>query len=144
MNLMRFLSDFTNTDKHCVPLMTLATANTAWIEFQHPESSAIIGGAGGGMIIRKLTPADLDESGMVSDESSRRDFAMLEQMVAKAANTSQPGPATQQTRTMKVDGQVTLFISLKDSPVPNEPVEVKLEQVVKCVANIVPRFEKFF
>ena len=142
--IMRFLSDFVSTDKHCVPLMTLATANTDWIEFQHPDSAAVVGSCGGGMIIRKLTSADLDESGMASDESNRRDFAMLEQMLAKASDASRPSQPTQQARTVKVNGQVTVFVSLKDSPMPNEPVERKLEQIIKCVADIVPRFDGFF
>jgi hypothetical protein len=143
--ILRFLSDFVNTDKHCVPLMVLATANTAWIEFQHPESSAVVGIAGGGgMIIRKLAPADLDESGRQSDESRRRDLAMLHELLAKARDASGPHPPTQQTRTVKVDGQVTIFVSLKNSPMPSEPVERQLEQIIKCVANVVPRFDKFF
>jgi hypothetical protein len=55
-----------------------------------------------------------------------------------------PGSSEQQPRSVKVDGQVTVFVALQNVAMPFAPVDRTLEQVVKCVADIVPRFEKFF
>jgi hypothetical protein len=48
-----------------------------------------------------------------------------------------PVATRQQPRGVKVDGQVTVFVALKNSPVPAEPVDTTIEKLVKCVTDIV-------
>jgi hypothetical protein len=45
---------------------------------------------------------------------------------------------------VKVEGEGTIFVTFKDVPVPGMPVLETLAEIVKCVANVVPRFEPFF
>lgn len=46
---------------------------------------------------------------------------------------------------MTVEGKPTVLIAIKDFPVPPKLVWVGiLEQILKCVTNIVPRFDQFF
>lgn len=54
-------------------------------------------------------------------------------------------PTSLTTEDMQVDGQVTGFITLKDIPMPViAPVDLALEEIVKTVADIIPRFDSFF
>src|ERR1039457_177878 len=43
-----------------------------------------------------------------------------------------------------VDAQASVYISWVEKFMPPEPVERTLENIVKCVADIVPRFDRFF
>jgi hypothetical protein len=53
-------------------------------------------------------------------------------------------PALQSDVPMK--GKVAIYVTLQNVLVPRkpEPVDLTLEQIVKCVADIVPRFDRFF
>jgi hypothetical protein len=51
-------------------------------------------------------------------------------------------PAFQSDMPMK--GKVISYVTWKDVPVPSVPIDRTLEQIIKCVANIVPRFDSFF
>ena len=64
--------------------------------------------------------------------------------VCVTRHTRAPEPPEQQAGNVKVDGQVTVYVSLKDSPVPKAPVDLLLGNIIKCVKDIVPRFEPFF
>jgi hypothetical protein len=45
---------------------------------------------------------------------------------------------------VRVDCHPTIFVMLKDHPaLPRIPVDVLLQQIIDCVANIIPRFEGF-
>jgi hypothetical protein len=144
------LNSLVNEDKHCLPLLTIAYANSASIEvrvagppaeivmYQPAGSKAvIIGHASSGMIVQRL-PADADPN----DPSLL--LKLMAEAVTTAGNTASPGTSEQQPRSVKVDGQVAVFVSLQNPLVPLEPIERTLEQLVKCVADIVPRFEPFF
>jgi hypothetical protein len=56
-------------------------------------------------------------------------------------NASGPGIPEPKAGKMKMDGQATVFVALKDILMPLEPVDRKLEKIVKCVADIIPRFD---
>jgi hypothetical protein len=45
---------------------------------------------------------------------------------------------------MQMKAKPTIQVTWKDVPMPSEPVERTLEQIVKCVTHIVPRFDRFF
>lgn len=45
---------------------------------------------------------------------------------------------------MQMYGKVAFYVTWKDIPVPLEPVERTLEQIIKTAANIIPRFDRFF
>ena len=51
-------------------------------------------------------------------------------------------PAFQSDMPMK--GKFTIDVTWKDVLMPREPVDVTLEKIVKCVRDIVPRFDSFF
>jgi hypothetical protein len=44
---------------------------------------------------------------------------------------------------VKVEAQAAVDVTWKDAPVPTEPVDMTLEQIVKAVADIIPRFDVF-
>jgi len=146
---LRLLSLLTNTDKHCLPLLTVAYVNTASMEvtvqgpplgaciMEPPGSKIIVTGSNvAGMSLRRLTLEDLKDPF----------FNLPIPGVSGLAARDAPGPGSpeQQPRSVKVDGQVTIFVALKDSPVPFVPVDGTVEQLVECVMNIIPRFEQFF
>jgi hypothetical protein len=43
-----------------------------------------------------------------------------------------------------VNLQATLHITCEDSAMPRVPLTIALEQIIKTVADIIPRFERFF
>lgn len=44
---------------------------------------------------------------------------------------------------MQVHTKATLFVTAQSVAMPNIPIDSALEQIVECVANIIPRFEPF-
>ena len=48
--------------------------------------------------------------------------------------------AAEQPSTVKVDGNVSVFVSIKHPSLKLEPVEQSLEQIVKCVRGLVEKF----
>jgi hypothetical protein len=44
---------------------------------------------------------------------------------------------------MDVQIEAGIFITWQDISMPREPVDRTLEDVIKCVANIIPGFERF-
>ncbi len=59
-------------------------------------------------------------------------------MNLKAVHPSEPplDPAT-----MKMDCDFAIFVTLQDFATPREPIDVAMENIFKCVANVVPRFD---
>ena len=45
---------------------------------------------------------------------------------------------------MQMKGKATIYVTWKDVPMPREPADRTLEQIIKCVADIIPRFDRFF
>jgi hypothetical protein len=140
--LLNILAVLRNSDEHCLPLLTVGYVQTSWLETQHPESAAIVGGMVGsgdsaGIVIRKINPADLGDFMSTGDID-----ALLER--AKAREAASPQAPKEPARHLYVDGQVAVFVALRDFPVPLEPIERPIENLVKLVADIIARFEPFF
>jgi hypothetical protein len=45
---------------------------------------------------------------------------------------------------MQMKGKAAIYVTLKDVAVPPESVDRTLEQIIKCVVDIIPRFDRFF
>ncbi len=56
--------------------------------------------------------------------------------------TAPAGPTLQSDVQMK--GEVAIYVTWQDVAMPHEPVDRALEQIVKAVADVVPRFDRFF
>jgi hypothetical protein len=133
-----------NQHKHCLPVLIVTYLDNTSIQvsapigkietcvLQPPGSMAqLITHNPVGMIVRRLTPEDLDANG---DFDIQR---LLEEMTKVT-----PVQAGQQG-TLVVDGDVTFFVSIKHELVAQEPVEQTLERMIAFVEGIVPRFEPY-
>lgn len=60
--------------------------------------------------------------------------------LTREAATSQPPMLSD----VQMRGEITPYVTWKDAAVPRKPVELMLEQIVGCVAIVVPRFDRFF
>jgi hypothetical protein len=143
------LSDLVNEDKHRLPLLTVAYLDTASIRVTvegPPVGTCVMHPPGSGAIISGYTIVRMEVRRLTPEEAAEGRFeaSCMIGGVPAAPDAPSPGPSEQQSRSVKVDGQVTFFVALKNAPMPLVPVERTLEQVVKCVASIVPRFEPFF
>ena len=56
--------------------------------------------------------------------------------------TAPAGPPLQSDVQMK--GEVAIYVTWQDVAMPRVPVDRTLEQIIEAVANIVPRFDRFF
>ena len=56
--------------------------------------------------------------------------------------TTEKQPALQSDMPMK--GKAAIYVTWKDASMPREPVDLTLEKIVKCVGDIIPRFDSFF
>jgi len=56
--------------------------------------------------------------------------------------TTNKSPAFQSDMPMK--GKAAIYVTWKDASMPREPVDLTLEKIVKCVGDIIPRFDSFF
>src|SRR2546422_3438816 len=57
-------------------------------------------------------------------------------------DTATQHPPMQSNVQMK--GEVAIYVTWQDVPVPSEPVDRTLEQIIETVANVIPRFDRFF
>jgi len=80
-------------------------------------------------MIIELNPV-YDQMRMAETITIPRDFATGNQ------------PAFQSDVEMK--GKAAIYVTWKDVSMPRERVDVTLQQIVKCVADIIPRFDRFF
>jgi hypothetical protein len=62
----------------------------------------------------------------------------------QALQAAAPRSPVQSASDVYVDGQATVFITLQDPSMPQEPIDGLAAKAVKCVADIIPRFEPFF
>ena len=138
------LNALVNEHKHCFPVLTVAYADTTSIDLtvegpplgtcvMHPPGSKaiVMGHNVFSMSVRRLTVEDLGPDGMPDP--------------SKLCNRPTPPDeiALQQPTTIKVDGEVSVFVAIQHASVPLIPVERTLEQIVNCVRDIVPKFDAF-
>jgi hypothetical protein len=126
-DLLDTLHRLVNEDKHCLPLLAIAYAETASIKIDLIGSNSRISST---LKFVPPLPEDFDPFRPYSVRLS--DFAF------DAAEFDSIN-----VKSMSVDGQVTVFVALQNSPMPPEPVDVTMENIVKTVSDIIPRFEPF-
>ena len=56
--------------------------------------------------------------------------------------TTEKQPPFQSDMPMK--GKAVIYVTWKDVSMPREPVDLTLEKIIKCVADIIPGFDSFF
>lgn len=129
------LNSLVNTDKHKLPMLTIATADTSELVMKLGETKI-------SLIFTDTLPDGAILAKPVDPRSAEgiKVAQTIQEFQRQAASPLLPG---EQPGEVKVDGEVTVFVSLKDSPVPREPVHVTLTKIFKCVSDIVPRFEPF-
>jgi hypothetical protein len=110
------LHELVNTDKHRAPLLTIGHLGRVGIDFAEPASVNLQHGGSViiGAAITRFTTPDLGATGV-----------------------------TIRSDKMHVNAQAQVFVTLQDVPVPREPVERTIEQIIKTVADVVPRFDAF-
>lgn len=123
------LERLVNQDKHCLLVVAVMCADVASVNVN-------------GLIrpsMRQIT-VHVQGFGTIIRTSCNNNFA-----VPTAPCNVAPGQATASVRAgdVEVQGEIAAFVSLQDPTVPHMPVEILLEDVIKCVANIIPRFEPF-
>jgi hypothetical protein len=113
---LQWLSELVNTDKHRTPILTVGIFSAAQIEVTNflGRDLMIRGGAVASGIAIKTEP----------------ELAALFDFVRQ--------------NPMNVNVQAAVHITSKDVAVPSEPLDKTLGQIVETVANIVPRFDRFF
>ena len=128
------LSKLVKIDKHRLPLLTVATE----------ETNSII--VTEGDVALRLEFSDTPFDGPIAtpvapDSPEAVRAAEIFREVKDSASSE--GVSGEQPADVNVDGEVTVFVSLKDLPMPNEPIDVTLSKIFKCVSDIIPRFEQF-
>jgi hypothetical protein len=122
-----------NTDAATVEL-TVEGAPIPRCEMQHPDSKAVImAGNVTAMIVRKMTAADL-----------LNPFQVDEDLARLRKTNDQSLWVSGQAGTAKVDGEVTVFVSIENAPEKPEPVETTLERIISCVEGVIRTFEAHF
>jgi hypothetical protein len=57
---------------------------------------------------------------------------------------SGPSPSAKAPVSMNVEGQATIFVTFQNPRMPQLPADLLLREMIKCVVDIIPRFEPFF
>jgi hypothetical protein len=58
--------------------------------------------------------------------------------------TPGPGPVDVPSATVEMEGESSVFVTFKNPPMELEIVRFFLANAIKCVADIIPRFDQFF
>lgn len=111
---LRWLYELVNTDKHRTPLLTIGDFVAAQIEISDYK--------GRNLLIR----SDIIRHGVTLNTN---DPDLLRFVRENPAN---------------VNVQASVQVSFYDVAVPSVPVTVTLEEIIKTVSNLVPRFDGFF
>jgi hypothetical protein len=111
---LRTLHELVNTDKHRMPLMGTAKF-------------------GGFMLLDTWALQSL----------SNPEVRIVELGQFTISTTRDTSSVTVHKMNMNVNAQPTISVTWQDVTMPHEPVDRTLEDIVKCVANIIPRFQPF-
>ncbi|HEY2838749.1 MAG TPA: hypothetical protein VGJ26_06360 [Pirellulales bacterium] len=129
------LNELVNRDKHRLPLLAIAHVETNKIAVTIDGAITLTIGFSDTLDGPLAAPVDLD---------SAEGIAIRKTIDRVTREASSPGDPSQQPPNVKVDGDASVFVTLKDSPVPPEPVDITLANIFKCISDIVPRFDPFF
>jgi hypothetical protein len=134
------LIDLVNEDKHRLPLFTIAKVRT--IRFVEVRKA----GRAGGIFSSGQTVASnvrvsfgtdtLNATARLRVLPGQQEFGEFGVFVVPTEPASE-----KQSPEVQVKGQATVFVAFQNVAMPREPVDRTLEQIVKCVADIIPRFD---
>lgn len=110
-----WLHDLVNTDKHRMPILTVARI-PSFAYVTNPDGEIAFGSQ------LKLKPI----ISRVGEQLPSGKFATKIEIEAD------------------MDGKITIAVTLKDVSMPREPVDQTLAQIIETAANIIPRFDQFF
>lgn len=110
------LNSLSNQDKHCLPILTIGIARTDQMTMTISEPGRTRTCFASGCTLMSMA---------VPDAPIRR--SSLQHVV-----------------TTELNGQVTTFVSLENSPIPRKPVEDTIQSILKVVADIVSMFRSEF
>jgi hypothetical protein len=91
-----------------------------------------------------LTIGQFDEMTVTFAASTLTDFITEPSQVRLPRDATAPAAAPALQSNMQMKGEVAIYVTWKDVPVPSEPVDRTLEQIIKAVTNVIPIFDKFF
>jgi hypothetical protein len=116
-----WLNELVNVDKHRMPLLTIGSIDTFVATFSSAK-------------VRIERP-----DGTLSDEQTimAGDFTVKTRDLATKRITIH-------SDAMHMDAQPTGYVAFEDVTMPREPVDRTLEQIIECVVNVIPRFDRFF
>jgi hypothetical protein len=114
------LHELVNSDKHRAPLLTIGHIGNFEISFAEP--------------------ADIDWRGGRDHGYGIRGAAGGVQSIATRGGTERVAFTSS---AMHVNAQATVYVAWPDVTVPDEPVDLTLEKIIRTVANIVPGFDLF-
>jgi hypothetical protein len=111
---LALLHDLVNTDKHRLPLLTMSRVHTQTI-ITNPDS-AMRG------LIRTTFPGGI-------------------KFQTRAVNVRSVAVPKDQ---VDMKAEATLVVTFQDLAMPRIPVDRALEEIIETVANVIPRFDRFF
>jgi hypothetical protein len=109
-----WLHELVNEDKHRMPLLTVGEVRTAHVVI------------GKGDYVHRMYFGRIPDDGRVTFQ------------------TSPPPPSKQPDAAMDVRAEAGVSVMWKDVTLPRESADRTLEQIIKAVTNIIPRFDAFF
>ena len=119
-----WLGKLVNTDKHRVPLLTIGVLGSVVLGFDTAANDNCFN--------YKL---EAPGASSVSVEGSR-------------GTSVGYSPHSESVRAVSdarfVETQPSIYVAWQDSALPREPIDRMLERIIKCVENIVPRFDSYF
>lgn len=111
---LRWLYELVNTDKHRTPLLTIGSFSAAQIEISDYKGR------------NWLIKSEIIKDGVTLNTN---DPDLLRFVRQNPAN---------------VNVQASVQVTFQDVAVPFVPVAITLEQIIETVANLIPRFDRFF
>jgi hypothetical protein len=104
-----------NQDKHRLPVLTIGHVDSGSITLWYGRTAEDIAPA----------ESDIDASRIAFKTSTPISFALPD-------------------REVQVNPEVTMFVAFDNPTMPREPVEVTLENILKCAQIVLGRFQRFF
>jgi hypothetical protein len=81
---------------------------------------------------------------LVNEDKHRLPLLTVMRVTSATMRGQTDGPITMSTKADEIDLQITGFVTFQNVSVPREPIDRTLEQIIETVANVIPRFDRFF